>query len=123
MYSPTIGVTFVPLCNQKSQKKLFRGYINNVIPAGINDLAGTTQPQIVDIEPIKYSRSTCIFCGWVLLAENLLRLRLNFAANYTIMYTRLVHFCSFGFIGNPLINLYLKNAIKIRNEQIGLMLV
>ena len=85
VYSPTIGVTFVPLCNQKSQKKLFRGYINNVIPAGINDLAGTTQPQIVDIEPIKYSRSTCIFCGWVLLAENLLRLRLNFAANYTII--------------------------------------
>ena len=85
VYSPTIGVTFVPLCNQKSQKKLFRGYINNVIPAGINDLAGTTQPQIVDIEPIKYSRSTCIFCGWVLLAENLLRLRLNFADNYTII--------------------------------------
>src|SRR5207248_10624729 len=85
VYSPTIGITFILLCNQKSQKKLFRGYINNVILAGINDLARTTQPQIVDIEPIKYSRSTCIFCGWVLLAENLLHLRLNFAANYTIM--------------------------------------
>ena len=68
VYYPTIGVTFVSLYNQKSQKKLY-----------------LIQLQIVDVEPIKYSRSTCIFCGWVLLAENLLRLRLNFAANYIII--------------------------------------
>src|SRR5947199_7534307 len=42
------------------------------------------QPQIVDVEPIKYSRSNILR-----LAENLLRLQLNFAVNYTIIYISL----------------------------------
>jgi hypothetical protein len=33
----------------------------------------------------KNSRSAWIFCGWVLLAENILRLRPGFAANYNLL--------------------------------------